>query len=130
MRQAGGTMLVACGLVHLDPSWINLLLRELLDHRLVDPEQAGWWKKELVDHCRRTRGSRYPDLIVMHKNFIRTGRLTKDYVRFLWREVPGLDSIQVFSRMISTMSTFGVMFQCDPGSPHEAEELMLPARLP
>ncbi|CAM9706916.1 unnamed protein product, partial [Sphacelaria rigidula] len=34
MREIGGTMLVTCGLVHLNPSWINVLLRALLDHDL------------------------------------------------------------------------------------------------
>lgn len=128
MRQAGGTVLVACGLVHLDPSWINLLLRELLDHRLADPAQASWWKRQLAEYCRRN-GSRFPELIAIHKNFLRTGRLTKDYLQFLWREVPGLANAEVFGRMISTMSTYGAMFQCDP-SLSNAMELLLPARLP
>lgn len=34
-------MLAACGLIHLNPSWINRLLRELLDHRLADPKEAS-----------------------------------------------------------------------------------------
>lgn len=34
-------MLAACGLIHLNPSWINSLLRELLDHRLADPQEVS-----------------------------------------------------------------------------------------
>lgn len=33
-------MLAACGLIHLNTSWINSLLRELLDHRLADPQEV------------------------------------------------------------------------------------------
>lgn len=35
-------MLAACGLIHLNPSWINSLLRELLDHRLADPQEVSY----------------------------------------------------------------------------------------
>lgn len=129
MRQAGGTVLVACGLVHLDPSWINLLLRELLDHRLADPAQVSWWQGQLADYCRRN-GSRFPELIAVHKNFLRTGRLTSDYLRFLWRKVHELANPQVFGRMISTMSMYGAMFRCDPSSTETKELLLLPSRLP
>lgn len=38
----GGSVLVACGLVHLNVAWINDLLRELLDHRLADPKKASF----------------------------------------------------------------------------------------
>lgn len=41
LRQMGGSVLAACGLIHLNPSWINGLLRELLDHRLADPKKAS-----------------------------------------------------------------------------------------
>lgn len=128
MRQTEGTMLVACNLVHLDPSWINLLLRALLDHRLADKRQEEEWKEQLAKysaHC----GIPFPELARLHKSFIRTGRLTEEYLQFVWREVAGLDLPKILSRMIETMSTYGVMFVCDPSRGVE-RQLLVPARLP
>ncbi|CAM9716580.1 unnamed protein product [Ectocarpus fasciculatus] len=42
LRQMGGAVLAACGLIHLNPSWINVLLRELSDHRWTDPDEASY----------------------------------------------------------------------------------------
>ncbi|CAM9140785.1 unnamed protein product, partial [Sphacelaria rigidula] len=53
MRQMGGTLLFACDLVHLDPSWINLLLRELLDHRLAEVEQTEQWQSDVDEYCHK-----------------------------------------------------------------------------
>lgn len=126
MRQTGGTMLVACKIVHLDPSWINLLLRALLYHRFADPNQAGWWRKQLEGYSRAHRVP-FHQLVTLHKNFVRTGRLTEDFLRFVWRDV--LANRQVFNRMVETMSTHGAMFTCDP-SFGEKRELVVMARLP
>lgn len=128
MRQTAGTMLVACDLVHLDPSWINYLLRELVDHRLMDPREKDWWDDQLIDHCLR-HGTRLNLLSTQHDLFSRTGKLTETYCQFLWRDVPGIADPVVFHRMVDTMSTYGAMFRCDPsgcGPPN----LVVPARLP
>lgn len=120
-------MLIASNLVHLDPSWINALLRELLDHRLADEDHSNWWTKELIDFCRRN-GLVFSELITLHKNFLKTGRLTKVYLRFLWRNVPGVQDTDVLPRMISTMSTYGAMLPCDPGRAGTSE-FVVPVRL-
>ncbi|CAM9794413.1 unnamed protein product, partial [Sphacelaria rigidula] len=127
MRQIGGTLLFECDLVHLDPSWINLLLRELLDHRLTEVEQTEEWENEVGKFCRE-EGLRFNELVATHQRFLKTGRLSEHYLRFLWRNVPGLDGTAL-GRMMKTMSTYGAMF---PSGPKEGEptEFMVPARLP
>ncbi|CAM9300333.1 unnamed protein product [Sphacelaria rigidula] len=127
MRQTGGTLLFACGLVHLDPSWINLLLRELLDHRLAEVALTEQWHCEVDEHCRSVN-LHFDELVDSHRIFLKTGRLSKDYLRFLWRDVPDLDET-VLGRMIDTMSTYGAMFPCGPTG-EEASEFVVPARLP
>ncbi|CAM9744681.1 unnamed protein product [Sphacelaria rigidula] len=128
MRQTGGTLLMVCDLVHFDPSWINQLLRALLDHRLADKQQEEEWRTQLGYYC-RSCGTHPSKLTRLHKNFTRTGRLTEEYLHFVWREVPGLGCPTVFSRMIETMSRYGAMFTCDPSRGGE-KELLVPARLP
>ncbi|CAM9404406.1 unnamed protein product, partial [Sphacelaria rigidula] len=131
MRQTGGTLLVECKLVHLDPSWINLLLRALVDHRLADERLQREWREQLEDHSAKC-GIPPSELIGLHKRFISTGRLTQEYLKFLWRDVSELhnDSFPtVFRRMIEMMSTCGAMLICDPSRGVEGE-LLVPARLP
>ncbi|CAN0005427.1 unnamed protein product, partial [Sphacelaria rigidula] len=127
MRQTGGTLLFACGLVHLDPSWINLLLRELLDHRLAGIEQTEQWRREVDEYCRAST-LHFDDLVDTHQRYLKTGRLSKDYVRFLWRDVKDVDETAL-GRMMDTMSTYGAMFPCGPKG-EENTEFVVPARLP
>ncbi|CAM9209821.1 unnamed protein product [Sphacelaria rigidula] len=120
MRQTGGTLLVVCDLVHLDPSWINVPLQALLDHRLADKRQESEWIEQLEGYS-ASCGILPSELMRLHRNFIRTGRLTETYLHFIWREILELDCPRVFSRMIETMSTFGAMFTCDPSRGVERE---------
>lgn len=127
MRETGGTILVGCGLIHLDPSWINDLLRELLDHRLAEQDRTEWWEREMADH-RRESGLHLDDLVRAHRIFVASGRLSKPYLEFLWRNVPGLTETGVLDRMINTMVRYGVLFPCHPEE--RTTEYMVPARLP
>lgn len=127
MRQTGGTILVTSGLVHLDPTWINKLLRALLDHSLIDATDAR--KVEFKDYSRRNSLA-YGRLTQTHENFIRTGRLTETYLRFLWRDIPEIADGDVFQRMVSTLSHHGAMFRCEGSGGIHLQELMVPARLP
>ncbi|CAM9664146.1 unnamed protein product [Sphacelaria rigidula] len=123
MRQMGGTLLFACDLVHLDPSWINLLLRELLDHRLAVVEQMEEWQSDVDKYCRGD-DVRFNELVVTHRRFLETGGLSEYYLNFLWRDVPGLDET-ARGRITETMSSYGAMFPCGPKG-----EFVVPARLP
>ncbi|CAM9581938.1 unnamed protein product [Sphacelaria rigidula] len=127
MRQTGGALLFANDLVHLDPSWINLLLRELLDHRLTEVEQMEQWRRDMKNYCRNSK-LHYDEQLNTHRSFLISGRLSKDYLRFLWRDVPGLDEM-VFGRMVDALSTYGAMFPCGPNG-EETTEFVVPARLP
>lgn len=118
-------MLVSCGVVHLDPSWINVLLRALLDHRVVDPTERSWWNEQFTKYDEE-HSIPFDELAIAHKNFIRTGRLTEKYLQFLWRDVPELSDAHVFTCVLSTLSEHGAVFRCD----HDVEEFMVPARLP
>ncbi|CAM9503100.1 unnamed protein product, partial [Sphacelaria rigidula] len=102
-------MLVTCGLVHLDPSWINVLLRALLDHRLVDRNHASWWTQQMMDYCDQQHIP-FDELDAVHEKFVKAGRLTKAYVGFLWREENQLGNKDVFDRMLSSLAIHGAMF--------------------
>ncbi|CAB1120871.1 unnamed protein product [Ectocarpus sp. CCAP 1310/34] len=155
LRQMGGSVLAACGLVHLNVAWINELLRELLDHRLADPKQASfvslshfaaanWWVEQLRTYCRE-RGVLFNRLIGIHRvqtvpcknnqscalrRFVITGVITKEYLRFLWREVKAVQDDEVFDRLVDTMALHDAMFPCDKNGIHQEGEFMVPARLP
>ncbi|CBJ26246.1 LRR-GTPase of the ROCO family, incomplete sequence [Ectocarpus siliculosus] len=129
LRQMGGSVLAACGLVHLNVAWINELLRELLDHRLADPKQAKWWVEQLKTYC-HDRGVKFNRLIGIHRRFVITGMLTKEYLRFLWREVKAVQDEEVFDRLVDTMALHDAMFPCEKNGVLEEGEFMVPARLP
>lgn len=119
--------MLACDLLHLDPSWINLLLRELLDHRLGELGHTESWHRDMEKYCHRI-GLHFDQLIDTQRSFLTTGRLLKDYLGFLWRDVPGLDDATVLERMMDTMSTYGAMFPCESNK-DEVTEFVIPARL-
>ncbi|CAM9528387.1 unnamed protein product [Ectocarpus fasciculatus] len=139
LRQMGGSVLAACGLVHLNVAWINELLRELLDHRLADPKQASyisllqydanWWVDQLRMHCDR-RDVKFNRLIGIHRRFVITGILTKEYLRFLWRDVKAVRDEEVFGRLVDTMALHDAMFPCEKNGGHQEGEFVVPARLP
>ncbi|CAM9960831.1 unnamed protein product [Ectocarpus sp. 4 AP-2014] len=130
LRQRGGAVLVACGLIHLNPSWINCLLRELLDHRLAEPRKAQWWREQLGAYGDE-HGIRFDELVEIHSRFAPTGLLTTEYLGFLWRDiVKGADQM-IFGRLVETMAVHDAMFPCgDRVVEGGAGEFMVPARLP
>ncbi|CAM9165329.1 unnamed protein product [Ectocarpus sp. 6 AP-2014] len=130
LRHMGGSVLAVCGLVHLNPSWINVLLREVLDHRLTDPNEDEWWWKQLKAY-ERNRGIPINELLETHRHFTTTGILTEEFLRFLWRDVlKGVDE-KVFARLVETMTAHDAMFLCNDGvTEGNVREFMVPARLP
>lgn len=129
----------SCGLLHLDPTWINDLLREILDHRLQGADNEEYWESEL-----RLFEEQHPDagmlaLQRVHLNFCTTGTLTVDYLRFLWRNVRGAGDNTVLKCLINTMSEFGVVFKSTSSPdtmygahdvPGGGDHLLVPVRLP
>lgn len=123
-------MLQACGIMHLVPSWINKLLRALADHRLADPDLKEWWEKELetfID-CRRNEGP--PDLLFKaHRDFRKTGRLSRDYLMFLWREMDEIkNDPDVVDSLIEAAISHRVMLKSPESTVHE-KEFLVPSRL-
>lgn len=131
MKQQEGTMLHASGIMHLDPSWINKLVRCLTDHRLADPDRKDWWKIEIGDFIEAGRNEGPPSLLYQaHEDFRRTGRLSRDYLKFLWREVDEIKTDHdVLDSLIETISCHGVMLKF-PASPTGDRQLLVPFRLP
>lgn len=110
LKESEGLFLFENGLLHLDPTWINELLRAILDHRLQDPTASGFWEKELVafadDHPRLP----FNQLVEAHRTFCATGTLTESYLHFLWREVKDIEQEGLFDRLLETMRKHGVVF--------------------
>eukprot|EP00903_Cladosiphon_okamuranus_P009162 g8755.t1 len=130
LRSRGGAVLTACGLIHLNPSWINGLLRELLDHRLADPKKAHWWREQLGAYSDE-HGIWFDELIEIHSRFAPTGLLTTEYLGFLWRDIVKDPDRVVFGRLVNTMAAHDAMFPCgDRVVEGGAGEFMVPARLP
>lgn len=131
MKQQEGTMLHASGMMHLDPSWINKLVRCLTDHRLADPDRKTWWRTELEQFIDAGRNEGSPSLLFQaHEDFLRTGRLNRDYLKFLWREVDEIKTDRdVLDSLIDTISCHGVMLK-SPASPAGDRQLLVPFRLP
>lgn len=129
MLQTGGTLLFAYGLVHLNPWWLNQLLREVLDHRLGHVNEAEWLHHEMDVYCSRF-SLHIDELRDAQRRFLETGRLSKEYLRFLWQDVRGLEQGElVFDRVIHTMSTYGALFPYRSNE-EEATEFVVPARAP
>lgn len=124
-------MLHASGIMHLDPSWINKLIRCLTDHRLADPDRKDWWRMEMEDFIEVDRNEGPPSLLYKaHEDFRRTGRLSRDYLKFLWREVDEIKTNHdVLDSLIETISCHGVMLK-SPASPTGDRQLLVPFRLP
>lgn len=124
-------MLHGSGIMHLDPSWINKLVRCLTDHRLADPDRKIWWRREMEQFIDADRNEGSPSLLFQaHEDFLRTGRLNRDYLKFLWREVDEIKTDHdVLDSLIDTISCHGVMLK-SPASPAGDRQLLVPFRLP
>ncbi|CAN0134740.1 unnamed protein product [Ectocarpus sp. 4 AP-2014] len=116
LKQSEGMLLLENGLLHLDPTWINDLLRAILDHRLQDPTKNGFWKRELVRFNDDNPSVDFDELFYAHQTFCATGTLTESYLRFLWREVTDIDQEGFFDRLLETMRNHGVLFRGSGGS--------------
>ncbi|CAM9986864.1 unnamed protein product, partial [Choristocarpus tenellus] len=115
LNQTEGTFLLSCGILYLDPSWLNKPLRAILDHRLADQEQKAYWIAQLKEYnCRP--GVNFGHLKVFHDKFCITGRLTVGYLRFLWRDLDVDKDEVVFKRLLRTMSEFGAIFESTSAS--------------
>lgn len=137
LKQREGMLLLENGLLHLDPTWINDLLRAILDHRLQDPTEHGFWEEELTRYADCHHSVDFNKLVNAHETFCATGTLTVSYLRFLWREVADIDREGFFDRLLDTMRNHGVLFSgsgwssagggvTDGGS---STELFVPVRL-
>lgn len=131
-----GMFLFENGLLHLDPTWINDLFRAILDHRLQNPPEAGFWQRELMAFADRYK-LMYNELSNTHQTFCAKGMLTVSYLKFLWREVKGTEQDWVFDRLLETMREHGVMFSKPDGVLPEqpavrmgtSDKLFVPVRL-
>ena len=124
-------MLCASGIMHLDPSWINKLVRCLTDHRIADPNRKDWWRIEMEAFIDVGGNEGPPDLLFRaHEDFRKTGRLSRDYLKFLWREVDEIKADHdVLDSLIDTISCHGVMLK-SPASPAGDRHFLVPFRLP
>lgn len=128
------------GLLYLDPTWINELLRAVLDHRLQDSTKDVFWEDELENFLRGedTMDIDHYQLSNVHQTFCATGTLTVSYLCFLWRGVESIKQEGVFGRLMATMRQHGVLFSkmgsclvCAGGSDgiHSGTQLFVPVRL-
>ncbi|CAN0430842.1 unnamed protein product [Pylaiella littoralis] len=131
-----GMFLFENGLLHLDPTWINDLLRAILDHRLNDPSETLFWETELVAFADLHK-LEFSQLSNTHQTFCAEGTLTVSYLKFLWRGVKGIRQDRVFDRLLRTLMTHGVLFSAPKDSCSEAGDastftsaaLIVPVRL-
>lgn len=133
-----GTVLDSGEILYLEPTWINELLREILNHDLADTSKADFWEKELARFCERNNETFY-SLKKIHDNFPSTGILSVKYLRFLWRDASGISDMVLFESLLRTMSHHGVIFQGNPtkavnehaeNSFSDSTELFVPLHLP
>lgn len=138
LKQQDGTMLEACGILHLVPTWINRLLKALTDHRLADPTLKEWWEQEIEAFIgspifERTGG--HGDLLFKdHNDFRRTGMLSRDYLLFLWRHVEEIKNHPMaLDFMIDTVKRHDLMLESPRPKPSgmsasEHGQLVVPFR--
>lgn len=112
LKMKEGMFLLENGLLHLDPTWINELLRAILDHRLQDPGEADFWEEQMEKFLHNGAMMEVDDyqLSNVHQTFCATGTLTVGYLYFLWRDVEGINQEVVFARLLETLRKHGVLF--------------------
>lgn len=129
-------MLLSGEVLYVDPTWINELLRAILDHQLTDETMQDSWERELQSFVRSRAGAEYLKLKKVHDNFCSTGTLTVGYLRFLWRNVFGVGDEYMFRSVLSATSHHGVIFKGAPARIGDESEwddntkLFVPVRLP
>ena len=106
--------LQSSGLLYLDPTWINTLLRAILDRDLRDPGKESFWVRELKQFTDQHASAKFRDLKRTHDTFCSMGTLTVGYLRFLWRDIipnetdpPG----DLFGKLLDIMAQHGVIFE-------------------
>ncbi|CAN0413902.1 unnamed protein product [Pylaiella littoralis] len=130
-----GMFLFENGLLHLDPTWINDLLRAILDHRLQDLSETHFWEKTLETFTDRHK-LKYNQLSNTHQTFCAKGTLTVS-LKFLWRGVEGIQTDEVLERVLRTLMAHGVLFsepnvflaEPEAGSIKISAALFVPVRL-
>lgn len=124
LKQSEGIFLLENGLLHLDPTWINELLRAILDHRLQDPVESGFWERELEAFANDHPRLPFNQLVKAHRTFCA--------LQFLWREVKDMGP-ELFDRLLETMRKHGVVFSRLDRSisigDRSCEALFVPVRL-
>lgn len=108
-----GQILDSGEFLYLEPTWINELLRAVLDHDLADASKEKFWKDQL-EAFSGTNTEVYWDLKKVHDNFPSTGILTKKYLSFLWRYVTGISNKALFESLLEMMFRHGVIFRGNP----------------
>ncbi|CAM9987115.1 unnamed protein product [Ectocarpus sp. 6 AP-2014] len=133
-----GTILSSGDVLYVEPTWINELLRAILDHQLTEKAKEGFWDEELKRFA-LDRSAPYVELRKVHNNFCDTGTLTVGYLRFLWRNVFEDADEEIFKGVLETMSHHGVMFKSAPARTSDEDverefdndvKLFVPVRLP
>lgn len=133
-----GMILDSGGVLFLAPTWINELLRAILDHELTDDTKEDFWKSELQGFTDGDN-SLYFHLKKIHDSFPSTGILTVGYLRFLWRNIHEINDESFLRSLLRIMSHCGVIFRGNPsGADHtrtnnalnDSIELFVPLHLP
>lgn len=86
------------------------MLRAILDHRLLDPNEDAYWTHQLWDFARAHQPVKFSTLSEAHKTFCATGTLSVSYLYFLWRELDEIWEKGVFERLLQTMCKHGILF--------------------
>ena len=133
-----GTILDSGEILYLKATWINELLREILNHDLANVKKEDFWAKKLVKFC-GSNNKMFCELKWIHDNFPSTGILNVRYLRFLWRDVSEISDMALFESLLRTMSSYGLIFRGNPirtvneragNSFSDSTELFVPLHLP
>ncbi|CAN0164740.1 unnamed protein product [Scytosiphon promiscuus] len=133
LSQADASAPLATDLLHVDPSWLMELMRRLTDHNIVldDEEKQRIIMRQLETYAEKQHVEFGP-LRHIHRVYCKSGRLNREYLRFLWmfREIeppgPAVDLNESnFESIISTMVRLLVMYRA-----RGEADLVVPARLP
>lgn len=108
-----GTVLDSGDVLYLEPTWINELLRAILNHQLAEEGKERFWEEELKAFS-NGNNEVYRYLKEVHDNFPSTGILNVRYLRFLWRMVKETGDKAFFKSLLRTMSLHGIIFLGNP----------------
>lgn len=119
--------------MYLEPTWISKLFQAILDHDLDNESKKDFWEDELENFSKNFSKSTmvFRDLADIHYNFPSTGILTVMYLRFLWRNIPGMGNEILLKSLLDMMSHHGVLFQESHSSADDGDVgLFVPLNLP